>query len=255
MIHLFRHTACWTKDTIMNHRTNSVADFGAHGVSARWTRTVAMVVTLFGAVGCTEPISNDRNDLQGRNDIPAEDGFVNPLSGITGTTESNDGDGYYSALDWSLPHPDYPVSKPHHCGEDWNYESGGSADYGEPVYATANGKVVSVGGHGTGWGKIVMIKHHIPTAAHVDYVYITSVYAHLESFSVMTGETVTRGQQIGTIGDADGDYKGAAHLHFEMRWDEDLGPTANQGYHCENEESGTFDPTDFIDDHPPGWSA
>lgn len=67
------------------------------------------------------------------------------------------------------------------------------------------------------------------------------------------GDQVSRGEQIGTIGDADGFYPNAAHLHFEMRWNESLGPTANNGYSCPNEQGGTFDPTDFIDAHPPGW--
>jgi murein DD-endopeptidase MepM/ murein hydrolase activator NlpD len=211
-------------------------------------RPVAVIIVM-AAIGCIDPQVNDedRSEIQGQNGIPAEDGFVNPLSGNIGTTEKNDGDTYYNALDWTEP-----GVGPNHCGEDWNYESGGNSDYGKPVYATGNGQVVDVGPQGPGWGNIIMIQHYIPNAGHIDYEYITSVYAHLDSHLVHDGENVVRGQQIGTIGDANGLY--TAHLHFEMRWNEALGPTANQGYSCPDEQSGTFDPTDFIDAHPPGWN-
>ena len=187
-------------------------------------------------------VTAQSDQWRGDEDVPPEDGFVNPLDPFEGITESVDDDGYYNAQDWTASG---------HCGEDWNYESGGATDLGKPVYASARGVVVSAAHEGSGWGNIVMIKHYIPRASHPDYVYITSTYAHLQSYSVSVGEVVARGQQIGTIGDADGKY--SPHLHFEMRWNEALGPTANAGYHCPNGASGTFDPTEFIDDHPPGW--
>ncbi len=214
------------------------------------------LAALVTALGCVESDFDQPDDFADtaedlRENPPPEDGFVNPLSGKAGTTEIRYDDGYYSALDYTHKNPGVGA---HHCGEDWNYDSGGSGDLGAPVYATANGKVVSAGSYGTGWGKIVMIEHWIPRARHPTYEHITSTYAHLASYSVRVGDVVRRGQEIGALGDADGYYRGAAHLHFEMRWNHELGPTANHGYQCPNDQAGTFDPTDFIDAHPPGWS-
>jgi murein DD-endopeptidase MepM/ murein hydrolase activator NlpD len=235
----------------MKHQEISQTAFNGHDIVTRWVRTLAMPMAVMAGVGCVDSQSDDEDQTVSQEyvDIVEQDGFVNPLSGKTGTTEANDGDKYYSALDWSKLGP----AGPHHCGEDWNDESGGNSDYGAPVYATANGKVVSVKHHGPGWGKIIMIEHHIPTAGHPNYVQITSTYAHLSKYSVSVGAHVDRGDKIGEVGDADGYYVNAAHLHFEMRWDETLSPTANDGYNCPDEQSGTFDPTDFIDAHPPGW--
>lgn len=197
-------------------------------------------------------ITSGCDDLEADRSAPAslppeEDGFVNPLNPIPGVTESYDGDGYYSALDWTERNPGFGA---HHCGEDWNYE--GVDDFGKPVYAIANGVVVSASHEGSRWGNIVMIEHYIPRAGNENYRFIASTYAHLDTYSVGVGDEVRRGDPIGTIGDADGYYP-SPHLHFEMRWDENLGPTANHGYSCPDEASGTFDPTDFIDAHPPGW--
>lgn len=175
---------------------------------------------------------------------PPVDGFANPLSPTGFADEINGGgvDQYYNANDWTVGG---------HCGEDWNYTSGGNTDYGKPVYATANGVVVNAGHYGSGWGNIVMIKHFIPGAGNPNYRFVTSTYAHLADFAVSPGDVVVRGEPIGSVGDADGKYY--AHLHFEMRWDHTLSPTANAGYHCYGSSSGTFDPTDFIDSHR-AWS-
>jgi Peptidase family M23 len=239
------------EDLMINQQMASGTESKVGYVVSQWAQTLAMpmaVIVVVATTGCINPQvdDEDRSEMQGRNGILVEDGFVNPLSGDIGTTETNDGDKYYSALDWK----ESGVGA-NHCGEDWNYETGGNSDYGEPVYATANGQVVDAADFGAGWGNIIMIQHYIPQAGHIDYEYITSVYAHLDTYLVHAGDNVLRGQKIGTIGDANGAY--LAHLHFEMRWNEALSPTANQGYSCPNEQSGTFDPTNFIDAHPPGW--
>ena len=67
--------------------------------------------------------------------------------------------------------------------------------------------------------------------------------------NVSVGDPVTRGQKIGEIGNADGTY--LAHLHFELRWDEEAGATSNGAYWCrtpeEAEQQGWIDPSTFID--------
>ena len=67
--------------------------------------------------------------------------------------------------------------------------------------------------------------------------------------NVSVGDPVTRGQKIGEIGNADGTY--LAHLHFELRWDEEAGATSHGAYWCrtseEAEQQGWIDPSEFID--------
>ena len=76
---------------------------------------------------------------------------------------------------------------------------------GTPVYATADGKIISVNGK-TGYGNIMIIDH--------GYGYRT-LYAHLSRFKVTEGQTVTRGQLIAVSGNT-GRSTGP-HLHYEIR--------------------------------------
>ncbi len=75
---------------------------------------------------------------------------------------------------------------------------------GTPVLATADGRVVLVKRVPT-FGKVVVIDH--------GYGYET-VYGHLNSFEVMTGERVKRGQVIGGVGNTG--RSTAPHLHYEV---------------------------------------
>ena len=177
------------------------------------------------------------------------DGFDYPVGtpisqGGTGdVTEAHDGDGYYNALDWGESWSTYY----YHCGEDWNGEGGGDSDYGDPVYATADGFVTAAESYGGGWGNIITIEHEIIGAGDVSYEVIESQYAHLSSIFVSEGDWVNRGDLIGEIGDANGIY--SAHLHFELRWDESLSAGGTNGYGCSDSSTGTFDPSEFIDSH------
>ncbi len=76
---------------------------------------------------------------------------------------------------------------------------------GTPVRATAAGEVVFARTNG-GYGKMVKINH--PD----NY---TSIFGHLDSFQVQTGDTVERGAVIGTMGNS-GRSTGS-HLHYEVR--------------------------------------
>ena len=77
---------------------------------------------------------------------------------------------------------------------------------GKPAVAADGGVVIeaSTGWNG-GYGTVVKIQH--------DNGLIT-VYAHLQSLSVKKGQKVTRGQQIGLIGNTG--YSFGPHLHFEV---------------------------------------
>ncbi|MBR3884573.1 MAG: M23 family metallopeptidase [Bacteroidaceae bacterium] len=93
--------------------------------------------------------------------------------------------------------PVYKVPKFHH-GMDF------SCDMRTPIYATADGKVVSAKWE-SGYGWTVELDH--------GYGYSTR-YAHLHSFTVKKGQQVVRGEQIALSGNS-GKSTGP-HLHYEV---------------------------------------
>lgn len=154
---------------------------------------------------------------------------------------------------------DFPVGKPDgtgyyiaqgflqsgHSGEDWNGISAGNSDLGDPVYAVANGVVYESRNNGGNWGNVVRIAHNIGTQDRP--ILLESLYAHLDTMYVRKGDQVKRGDNIGTIGTANGRHN--AHLHLELRDQlyQELGSTgyANSEYNLA--------PTAFITDHRPRW--
>ncbi|RZF30285.1 MULTISPECIES: peptidoglycan DD-metalloendopeptidase family protein [unclassified Paraburkholderia] len=80
---------------------------------------------------------------------------------------------------------------------------GGSA--GEPVKASADGRVVYAGNGLRGYGNLIIIKH--------DATYLTA-YAHNRALMVKEGDAVTKGQKIAEMGNSDSDR---VMLHFEVR--------------------------------------
>jgi murein DD-endopeptidase MepM/ murein hydrolase activator NlpD len=113
--------------------------------------------------------------------------------------------------------------EPHHGVEFTNPE-------GTPVQAAADGTVFYAGNDSTKvfglypdfYGNLVLLQHDLPGYANPIY----TLYAHLSSIAVQTGQEVTRGDPIGAVGlsgSADG-----AHLHFEVRLGEpDYNHTTN----------------------------
>jgi murein DD-endopeptidase MepM/ murein hydrolase activator NlpD len=78
-------------------------------------------------------------------------------------------------------------------------------DRGEPVHATANGKV-SIAGREGGYGNMVEIDHGNG---------FSTRYGHLSAIEVKVGQRVRIGQEIGRIGST-GRSTGP-HLHYETR--------------------------------------
>ncbi|MGB5082532.1 MAG: peptidoglycan DD-metalloendopeptidase family protein [Burkholderiales bacterium] len=76
---------------------------------------------------------------------------------------------------------------------------------GDPVVASASGRVVYSGTGLRGYGKLVIIKHN--------QTYL-SAYAHNSNLLVKEGQNVVRGQKIAEIGDTDSSQ---SKLHFEIR--------------------------------------
>lgn len=80
-----------------------------------------------------------------------------------------------------------------------------SGKVGQPVLASAPGKVVYSGSGLRGYGKLVIIKHN--------KTYL-SAYAHNSQILVREGQAVAKGQRIAEMGDSDADQ---VKLHFEIR--------------------------------------
>lgn len=91
-----------------------------------------------------------------------------------------------------------------HAGGDVHLGLDISADRGQEVYATADGKVSSVGRNGE-YGNLVVIDHEFG---------LETRYAHLSGFAVEAGRQVKRGEVIGYVG-ATGRATGT-HLHYEV---------------------------------------
>jgi len=76
---------------------------------------------------------------------------------------------------------------------------------GQPVVASASGKVVYAGTGIRGYGKLVIVKHNATWL---------SAYAHNREILVKEGQQVAKGQQIAEMGNTDADQ---VMLHFEIR--------------------------------------
>ncbi len=158
------------------------------------------------------------------------DSFAYPIGKQEWITQAKDSkDEWYNALDFG---------ESDHLGEDWNKNSGGNTDCGEPVYAAANGVITYAADAGPGWGNVVIIEHTLPSGEKIE-----TLYGHMQEMLKTKGEVKKR-EQIGKIGNAYGRY--FCHLHFEMRTsDSPMWNQAGGGY--STDRRGWVDPSDFID--------
>ncbi len=77
---------------------------------------------------------------------------------------------------------------------------------GQPVYASAKGRVVYVGNQLRGYGNLIMIKHG------EDFI---TAYAHNDTMLVNNAQDVKAGQKIATMGSSGTD---TLMLHFQIRY-------------------------------------
>ena len=102
--------------------------------------------------------------------------------------------------------PDYGNRR--HAALDLSLDSGSTVN--APVRAAADGVVACVvNASYPGW--VVVLEHSLTTGGK-----IYTQYGHLNTPSVVSGQVVSRGRQIGTVMDWPGNT-GNTHLHFEMR--------------------------------------
>ena len=106
-------------------------------------------------------------------------------------------------VDWSWPVRGRIISGYSESASLKGIDIGGAA--GLPILASAPGKVVYAGSGLRGYGKLVIVKHN--------KTYL-SAYAHLDQISIREGQMVTKGQELGKMGNTDADQ---VKLHFEIR--------------------------------------
>jgi murein DD-endopeptidase MepM/ murein hydrolase activator NlpD len=88
----------------------------------------------------------------------------------------------------------------HHNGVDL------SGKTGLPIYASGDGVVLTAAYNGGGYGYMVTVDH--------GFGYTTR-YAHLNKISVVEGQKVKRGEQVGELGSTGKSI--GPHLHYEIR--------------------------------------
>lgn len=106
-------------------------------------------------------------------------------------------------LGWSLPATGKLIGKFSESDRRKGIDIAGKL--GQPIMASASGKVVYSGSGLRGYGKLIIIKHN--------NTYL-SAYAHNDKILVKEGQSVTRGQKIALMGKTDANQ---VELHFEVR--------------------------------------
>jgi len=111
--------------------------------------------------------------------------------------------GEEDTLEWSMPAQGKLIGEFSESANRKGIDIAGKL--GQPVIASAPGKVVYSGSGLRGYGKLIIIKHN--------KTYL-SAYAHNDQILVKEGQAITRGQKIAEMGNTDADQ---VKLHFEVR--------------------------------------
>ncbi|TNE82527.1 MAG: M23 family metallopeptidase [Bacteroidetes bacterium] len=97
----------------------------------------------------------------------------------------------------------------------WYYPWGNSVTHkgvdifakkGKPVLAATSGMVIKKGEGGNGGKFVVVLGPNM----------VLHYYAHLDSYTVSSGDRVKAGEQIGTVGNTGNAQGKAPHLHYSM---------------------------------------
>ena len=127
-----------------------------------------------------------RTDVDKRNQLAAATPSIWPTHGWLSSSMGNRADPFTGEKDF---HPGLDIS----------------ADKGDPVYATADGKVVNAAAAGN-YGNLVIVDHGYG---------LETRYGHLSAFKVKLGQTVKRGDLLGLVGSTG--RATSSHLHYEVR--------------------------------------
>ena len=127
-----------------------------------------------------------RSDVDKRNQLAAATPSIWPTHGWLSSSMGNRTDPLTGGRDF---HPGLDIS----------------ADKGDPVYATADGKVTHAASAGN-YGNLVIVEHGYG---------LETRYGHLSTFKIKMGQQVKRGDLLGLVGST-GRTTGP-HLHYEVR--------------------------------------
>ncbi|HYE85102.1 MAG TPA: M23 family metallopeptidase [Vicinamibacterales bacterium] len=136
--------------------------------------------------GLEDRLQSVRTDVDKRNQLAAATPSIWPTHGWLSSSMGNRADPLTGERDF---HPGLDIS----------------ADRGDPVYSTADGKVTTAAAAGN-YGNLVTVDHGFG---------LETRYGHLSAFKVKVGQTVKRGDLLGLVGST-GRTTGA-HLHYEVR--------------------------------------
>ncbi|NPC94296.1 peptidoglycan DD-metalloendopeptidase family protein [Bacillus sp. WMMC1349] len=165
--------------------------------------------------------------------IKAEENYQQQVQAKSGSSSSD-------IEDSSLSHPSVPSSEGFIRPASGRFTSGfggrslgnhygidiANRGSGVPIYAAAAGTVYNAR-YSSSYGNVVFITHHMNGQTY------QTVYAHMSSLKVRSGQRVKQGQVIGTMGNTGRSY--GQHLHFEIHkglWN--------------NSKSNAVDPADYI---------
>jgi lipoprotein NlpD len=127
----------------------------------------------------------------------AEPSAAKPDAGTPAKPDAGDAD----RIDWAWPSTGRVLSNFTEANKGIDI----AGRVGDPVYASAGGKVVYSGSGLRGYGNLIIIAHRN------NYL---SAYAHNSKILVKEGQQVSKGQKIAEVGNSDADQP---KLHFEIR--------------------------------------
>lgn len=142
--------------------------------------------------------------LQYESSQPAPSAPITVVTAPTAKPAPQDADsGSDESVEWAMPTKGKVIGEYSESANRKGVDIAGVK--GQPILASAAGKVVYSGSGLRGYGKLVIIKHNKT---------FLSAYAHNEQILVKEGQSVTRGQKIAEMGNTDADQ---VKLHFEIR--------------------------------------
>jgi murein DD-endopeptidase MepM/ murein hydrolase activator NlpD len=136
--------------------------------------------------GLEDRLQTVRSDVNKRNQLAAATPSIWPTHGWLSSSMGNRADPFTGEKDF---HPGLDIS----------------AEKGDPVYATADGKVVNASAAGN-YGNLVVLDHGYG---------LETRYGHLSAFKVKLDQTVKRGDLLGLVGSTGRATN--SHLHYEVR--------------------------------------
>ena len=136
--------------------------------------------------GLESRLQTVRSDVDKRNQLAAATPSIWPTHGWLSSSMGNRSDPLTGEKDF---HPGLDIS----------------ADKGDPVYSTADGKVTHAASAGN-YGNLVIVDHGYG---------LETRYGHLSTFKITLGQKVKRGDLLGLVGST-GRTTGP-HLHYEVR--------------------------------------